>query len=58
MRSSSEKDRPEDNTKMLMWGVDWIQLNEDRDQWQSLVKTAIEVWTPEGGKFLGKPNDY
>lgn len=39
-------------------GMDWIELDEDRDQWRSLVKTAINLWTPKGGRFLGKSNDY
>jgi hypothetical protein len=27
-------------------GVDWIYLAQDRDQWQALIKTVINIWIP------------
>jgi hypothetical protein len=40
----------EDNIKINLmevgWeGVDWIHLAPDRDQWQTLVKTAMNIKT-------------
>jgi hypothetical protein len=33
--------------------MDWIDLAQDRDQWQVLVNIAINLWVPENvGKFL------
>jgi len=26
--------------------VDWIHLAENRDQWQALVKTVMNLWVP------------
>jgi hypothetical protein len=26
--------------------MDWIDLVQDRDQWRSLVNTAINLWVP------------
>jgi hypothetical protein len=26
--------------------VDWIHLAQDRDQWQTVVNTGIELWVP------------
>jgi hypothetical protein len=29
------------------WGdVDWIYLAQDRDQWQDLVNTVMNLWIP------------
>jgi hypothetical protein len=28
-------------------GVDWIQLAQDRDQWQALVNTVMKLRAPE-----------
>jgi hypothetical protein len=48
----------EDNSKMdlrkIRWGsMDWIDLAQDRDQWRTLVNTAMSLWVPyDLGKFL------
>jgi hypothetical protein len=26
--------------------VDWIRLDQDRDQWQDLVNTVTKLWVP------------
>jgi hypothetical protein len=34
-------------------GVDWMHLAEDRDQWQALVKTVMNLRVPyNAGNFL------
>jgi len=30
----------------LKYGADWIQLSQDRDQWQVLVNTVINLQFP------------
>jgi hypothetical protein len=47
--------RWEDNIKMdlkeiALEGVEWIHLAQDRDQWQVLVKAAMNLW----GNFLNR----
>jgi hypothetical protein len=27
-------------------GMDWIDLAQDRDQWQALVNTVMNLWVP------------
>jgi len=27
-------------------GMDWIELALDRDRWQALVKTVLNLWVP------------
>jgi len=44
--------RWEDNIKMDLQkvgcgGVDWIELAQDRDRWQSLVKLVMNLWFPK-----------
>jgi len=44
--------RWEDNIRMDIWekgweGVDWIHLAQDRDQWQTLVKTVMDLLVPQ-----------
>jgi hypothetical protein len=41
--------RREDNIRMETgWeGVDWIHLAQDRDQWQALVNTVMNVGFPK-----------
>jgi hypothetical protein len=35
-------------------GMDWIHLAQDRDQWQALVNTVMNLQVPKNvGKFLG-----
>ena len=29
-----------------MGGMDWIDLAQDRDRWQALVNTVMNVWVP------------
>ena len=41
----------EDNIKMDLhevgcWGMDWIELAEDRDRWRALTNTAVNLWVP------------
>jgi hypothetical protein len=28
------------------YGIEWIDLAEDRDQWRALVNTVINFWVP------------
>jgi hypothetical protein len=33
--------------KEICWeNVDWIHLAQDRDQWQALVNTVMNLWVP------------
>jgi hypothetical protein len=47
----------EDNIKMDLqkvgWGVDWIDLAQDRDRWRALVNAAMNLKVPQNeGNFL------
>jgi hypothetical protein len=50
--------RREDNIKMDLQeggceGMDWIELAQDRDQWQALVNAERNLWIPQNaGNFL------
>jgi hypothetical protein len=34
-------------------GIDWIDLAQDRDRWQALVNTEMNLWVPLNvGYFL------
>jgi hypothetical protein len=35
-----------DHSELGMEGVYWIHLAQDRDQWQALVSTAMNLWVP------------
>jgi hypothetical protein len=43
--------RWEDNIKLDLQevgcgGMDWIKLAQDRDRWQALVSTVMNIWVP------------
>jgi hypothetical protein len=40
-----------DNIKMDLreigwYGVNWIDMTKDRDQWRALVNTVLNIWVP------------
>jgi len=35
------------NLREIGWeGVDWMHLAQDKDQWQDLVCTVVNLWVP------------
>jgi hypothetical protein len=48
----------EDNVKMVLqevgfWGMDWIELVQDRDSWRALVIAVLILMVPRKlGNFL------
>ena len=47
----------EDNIKMDLQEVgggcvDWMELAQDRDRWQALVSTVMNLQVPKSGEFL------
>jgi hypothetical protein len=44
------KHRWEDNIKMGLrevgWGMDWIDLGQDRDSWQAVVNVVLNLQMP------------
>ena len=45
--------RWEDNIKMDLQEVDWIELAQDRDRWRALVNTVMNLRIPlNEGNFL------
>ena len=50
-------ERREDNIKMDLqevgWGIDWIDLAQDRDRWRTLVNAVMNLRVPKNaGNFL------
>jgi hypothetical protein len=44
--------------KEIDWeGVDWIHMTHDRDHWQALVNTVLNVGSTKGRGFLDKLRD-
>jgi len=44
--------RREDNIKMDLqevgwWGMNWIELSQDRDRVQALINTVMNTWVPQ-----------
>jgi len=40
-----------DNIKMDLqavgcWGMDWIDLAQDRDRWRALANAVMNLWVP------------
>ena len=31
----------------MVWGIDWIDLAQDRDRWQVIVNIEMNLWGPE-----------
>jgi hypothetical protein len=42
--------RWEDNIKMDLeevgWGMDWIEVAQDRDMWRPVVNAVMNLWVP------------
>ena len=47
-KTPPERPRPrwEDNIKMDLQEVDWIELAQDRDRWRALVNTVMNLRVP------------
>jgi hypothetical protein len=41
-----EGDIKMDLQEVGFWGMDWIELAEDRDRWQALVNAVMNLWIP------------
>jgi hypothetical protein len=44
-----------DLKEIVLKGVDWIRLYQDRDRWGgggAFVNTVMNIWVLEKGKFL------
>jgi len=36
-----------------MWGMDWIEMAQDRDRWWAIVNTVMNLRVPQNsGNFL------
>jgi len=41
------------NSRKSVWDMDWIDLAQDRDSWNAVVKTAMNLSVPQiAGKLL------
>ena len=29
-----------------MWGMDWMDVAQDRDRWRALVNVVMNLWVP------------
>jgi hypothetical protein len=49
-RLGKPRRRWEDNIKMdlqeVRWGMDWIELAQDRDRWRALVSAVMNLRVP------------
>ena len=35
-----------DIQEVVCWGMDWINLAEERDKWRVLVNAVMNLWRP------------
>jgi len=41
------------NSRKSVWNMDWIDLAQDRDRWNAVVKAAMDLSVPQiAGKLL------
>jgi len=42
-----------DIQEVRFWGMDWMELAQDRDKWGELVNAVMNLWIPSNaGNFL------
>ena len=42
-----------DLQEVVCWAMDWNELAQDRDRWQALVNTVMNLWVSQNaGNFL------
>ena len=32
--------------EVVCWGIDWIELAQDKDGWRALVNVVVSFWFP------------